>query len=152
MKSLILPVNALSPLWVPVTDRERPGGETTQSKGRSPDWVKVQNPHRTCCNEVDRGMKFDRRCELPIKSLVVKQSVIVNGRDSSVSLEGAFWKALKKIAVGQNISVPLSFRKSTMSARPPTCRRPSACMLSNTIVSPRTRVPTNPRTPERHAP
>jgi predicted DNA-binding ribbon-helix-helix protein len=106
MKSLILPVNALSPLWVPVTDRERPGGETTQSKGRSPDWVKVQNPHRTCCNEVDRGMKFDRRCELPIKSLVVKQSVIVNGRDSSVSLEGAFWKALKNIAVGQNISVP----------------------------------------------
>jgi predicted DNA-binding ribbon-helix-helix protein len=28
----------------------------------------------------------------------------INGRHSSVSLEGAFWSALKEIAVAQNIS------------------------------------------------
>ena len=49
-------------------------------------------------------MKFDRRRKLPIKSSVVKHSMIVNGRDSSVSIEGAFWNALKEIAVAQNIS------------------------------------------------
>ena len=42
--------------------------------------------------------------KLPIKSLVVKHSVIVKGRHSSVSLEGAFWNALKEIAVAQNIT------------------------------------------------
>ena len=45
-----------------------------------------------------------RRRKLPIKSSVVKHSMIVNGRDSSVSIEGAFWNALKEIAVAQNIS------------------------------------------------
>ena len=49
-------------------------------------------------------MRFDRRRKLPIKSSVVKHSMIVNGRDSSVSIEGAFWNALKEIAVAQNIS------------------------------------------------
>ena len=42
--------------------------------------------------------------KLPIKSLNVKHSVIVNGRDSSVIIEGAFWNALKEIAVAQNTS------------------------------------------------
>jgi predicted DNA-binding ribbon-helix-helix protein len=50
-------------------------------------------------------MRSHRRQKLPIKSLVVKQSVIVNGRHSSVSLEAAFWNALKEIAVAQNLSV-----------------------------------------------
>ena len=49
-------------------------------------------------------MRFDRRRKLPIKSSVEKHSMIVNGRDSSVSIEGAFWNALKEIAVAQNIS------------------------------------------------
>jgi predicted DNA-binding ribbon-helix-helix protein len=49
-------------------------------------------------------MRFDRRRKLPIKSSVLKKSMIVNGRDSSVSIEGAFWNALKEIAVAQNIS------------------------------------------------
>ena len=49
-------------------------------------------------------MRFDRRRKLPIKSSVGKRSMIVNGRDSSVSIEGAFWNALKEIAVAQNIS------------------------------------------------
>jgi predicted DNA-binding ribbon-helix-helix protein len=49
-------------------------------------------------------MRFDRRRKLPIKSSVGKRSMIVNGRDSSVSIEDAFWNALKEIAVAQNIS------------------------------------------------
>jgi predicted DNA-binding ribbon-helix-helix protein len=49
-------------------------------------------------------MRFDRRRKLPIKSSVGKYSMIINGRDSSVSIEGAFWNALKEIAVVQNIS------------------------------------------------
>ena len=49
-------------------------------------------------------MKLDRRRKPPIKSLVVKQSVRIHGHNSSVSLEGAFWNALKEIAVAQNIS------------------------------------------------
>ena len=49
-------------------------------------------------------MRFDRRRERPIKSLVVKRSVSIHGHNSSVSIEGAFWNALKEIAVAQNIS------------------------------------------------
>ena len=86
-------------------------------------------------------MRFDRRRKLPIKSSVVKHSMIVNGRDSSVSIEGAFWNALKEIAGAQNISANALVSKSTGSAMSPTYRQPSVCMLSNTIAAPRTRVP-----------
>jgi predicted DNA-binding ribbon-helix-helix protein len=33
-----------------------------------------------------------------MKSLVVKRSVVIAGRKTSVSLEGAFWKSLREIA------------------------------------------------------
>jgi predicted DNA-binding ribbon-helix-helix protein len=49
-------------------------------------------------------MKLGRRRKLTIKSLVVKQSVVLNGHHSTVSVEGAFWNALKEIAVAQNIT------------------------------------------------
>jgi predicted DNA-binding ribbon-helix-helix protein len=49
-------------------------------------------------------MRFDRRRKRAIKSLVVKQSVSINGHHSSISIEGAFCNALKEIAVSQNIS------------------------------------------------
>ena len=39
-----------------------------------------------------------------MKSLIVKQSVTIHGHHSSVTLESAFWNALKEIAVAQNIS------------------------------------------------
>ena len=48
-------------------------------------------------------MKFARRRKRAIKSLVVKQSVSINGHHS-ISIESAFWNALKEIAVSQNIS------------------------------------------------
>jgi predicted DNA-binding ribbon-helix-helix protein len=55
-------------------------------------------------DEADRVMTSDPRRKPTIKSLVVKQSVSINGHHTSVSIEGAFWKALKEIAVTQNIS------------------------------------------------
>ena len=59
---------------------------------------------RTGCDEADRGMKLDRSRKRTIKSLVLNQSVSINGHNTSVSIEGAFWNALKEIAVAQNIS------------------------------------------------
>ena len=49
-------------------------------------------------------MKLDRHRKPPMKSLVVKRSVNIHGHHSSISIEGAFWNALKEIAVAQNIS------------------------------------------------
>jgi predicted DNA-binding ribbon-helix-helix protein len=81
-------------------------------------------------------MRLDRRRRKPsIKSFAVKQSVSINGHHSSVSIEGAFWNALKEIAVGQNISINALISKSTVRVRPSTYRRPSVCMLSNIIAA-----------------
>ncbi len=41
----------------------------------------------------------------PKKSRVAKRSVKIGGRHSSMSLETAFWEALKEIAARQEISV-----------------------------------------------
>ena len=41
-------------------------------------------------------MKFDRRRKLAINSLVVKQSVSINGHHSSISIEGAFWNKIRR--------------------------------------------------------
>jgi predicted DNA-binding ribbon-helix-helix protein len=40
-----------------------------------------------------------------MKSLVVKRSVVVAGRKTSISLEDAFWKSLKEIAVYQHMTL-----------------------------------------------
>jgi len=40
-----------------------------------------------------------------MKSLVVKRSIMIGGRNSSVSLEEAFWKALKEIASDRQLSM-----------------------------------------------
>jgi predicted DNA-binding ribbon-helix-helix protein len=37
-----------------------------------------------------------------MKSQVIKRSVVIAGHKTSVSLEDAFWMALKEIAVGRN--------------------------------------------------
>jgi predicted DNA-binding ribbon-helix-helix protein len=42
---------------------------------------------------------------LEMKSTVVKRSVKIDGHTTSVSLEDAFWKALKEIAGGRNMTV-----------------------------------------------
>jgi len=43
-------------------------------------------------------VKFRRREGLVTKSPIVKRSVKINGRKTSVCLEDAFWTALKEIA------------------------------------------------------
>jgi predicted DNA-binding ribbon-helix-helix protein len=48
------------------------------------------------------------RCELAegdMKSFVVKRSMIIGGRNSSVSLEEAFWKGLKEIALNRRLTL-----------------------------------------------
>jgi predicted DNA-binding ribbon-helix-helix protein len=40
-----------------------------------------------------------------MKSTVVKRSVKIDGHTTSVSLEDAFWKALKEIAGGRNMTL-----------------------------------------------
>jgi len=37
-----------------------------------------------------------------MKSLVVKRSIVIAGHKTSVSLEDAFWAALKEIAIGRD--------------------------------------------------
>ena len=49
-------------------------------------------------------MKLDGRRKPALKSLVVQQSVNINGRHTSVTLEAAFWKSLKEIAGIQSVS------------------------------------------------
>ena len=40
-----------------------------------------------------------------MKSLVVKRSIVIAGHKTSVSLEDAFWKALKEIAAGRDMTL-----------------------------------------------
>ncbi len=40
-----------------------------------------------------------------MKSPVVKRSIVIAGHKTSVSLEDAFWKALKDIAVGRQMTL-----------------------------------------------
>jgi predicted DNA-binding ribbon-helix-helix protein len=66
--------------------------------------------------------------------------VSINGHNTSVSIEGAFWNALKEIAVAQNISASALVSKIDSERGATTnYRRPSVYMLSNTIASPRMR-------------
>jgi len=40
-----------------------------------------------------------------MKSPVVKRSIVIAGHKTSVSLEDAFWKGLKEIAVGREVTL-----------------------------------------------
>ena len=40
-----------------------------------------------------------------MKSTVIKRSIVVAGHKTSVSLEDAFWNALKEIATGRNMTL-----------------------------------------------
>ena len=40
-----------------------------------------------------------------MKSPIVKRSIIVRGHKTSVSLEDAFWRGLKEIALGQRVTL-----------------------------------------------
>jgi len=40
-----------------------------------------------------------------MKSLVIKRSIVIAGHKTSVSLEDAFWRGLKEIAQGQQVTL-----------------------------------------------
>ena len=40
-----------------------------------------------------------------MKSPVIKRSIVIAGHKTSVSLEDAFWKGLKEIAIGRNMTL-----------------------------------------------
>jgi predicted DNA-binding ribbon-helix-helix protein len=64
-----------------------------------------QEPGRASSNQGDRAMNPKRRRGQRKASLVVVRSVVVAGHNTSVTLEGAFWNALKEIAAARNIRV-----------------------------------------------
>ncbi|MGC2689475.1 MAG: ribbon-helix-helix domain-containing protein, partial [Pseudolabrys sp.] len=40
-----------------------------------------------------------------MKSAVIKRSILINGRKTSVSLENEFWDALREIAERENVAI-----------------------------------------------
>jgi len=40
-----------------------------------------------------------------MKSLIIKRSIVIAGHKTSVSLEDAFWKALREIADGRDVTL-----------------------------------------------
>ncbi len=40
-----------------------------------------------------------------MKSSIIKRSIVIAGRKTSVSLEDAFWKALREIADGRDVTL-----------------------------------------------
>jgi predicted DNA-binding ribbon-helix-helix protein len=47
-----------------------------------------------------------------MKSPVIKRSIVIAGHKTSVSLEDAFWGALKEIATGLNKTLSANFSSS----------------------------------------
>jgi predicted DNA-binding ribbon-helix-helix protein len=64
-----------------------------------------QEPGRASGEQGDRAMNPKRRRGRHKASPQVKRSVVVAGHKTSVSLEGAFWNALKEIAAARSIRV-----------------------------------------------
>jgi predicted DNA-binding ribbon-helix-helix protein len=67
------------------------------------------------------------RRPLPIKSPIVKRSVRIDGRKTTVGLEDAFWNASKKSRPTGGFRSNNLFLKLTTNASTTTCRRLSAC-------------------------
>jgi predicted DNA-binding ribbon-helix-helix protein len=68
-----------------------------------------------------------RREGLLMKSPIVKRSVRIDSRKTSVGLENEFWNALKQIADDQRSQSKNLFLKLTTNASTTTCLRLSAC-------------------------
>ena len=74
-----------------------------------------------------------------MKSPVVKRSIVIAGHKTSVSLEDAFWRALKEIAITQRLTLSDlvgSIEFSSVSTA--TCLPPSGCSFSTTSRGGRT--------------
>jgi hypothetical protein len=78
---------------------------------------------------------MSRRKSPRSKSMVGKHSVSIAGRNTSVSLENAFWQSLKEIASEHDMTRPNSSLTSTPSGDTPIYRRPFASSCSISIGS-----------------
>ena len=67
-----------------------------------------------------------------MKSPVIKRSIVIAGHKTSVSLEDAFWRGLKEIAIGRDKTLSTSSPKSIPNAHTAICPRPSGCSCSTT--------------------
>lgn len=65
-----------------------------------------------------------------MNSPVIKRSIVIAGHKTSVSLEDAFWKGLKEIALNRRTTLSDLVAAIDWSASTATCRRPSACSCS----------------------
>ena len=70
-----------------------------------------------------------------MKSLVVKRSVLLAGRKSSVSLEDEFWTALKKIAGDRHVTMSELVSGVDEQRQTVISRRRSGFSCWNTIVA-----------------
>jgi predicted DNA-binding ribbon-helix-helix protein len=70
-----------------------------------------------------------------MKSLVVKRSVVVAGHKTSVSLEDAFWKSLKEIAVCGDMSVSALLAAIDSQRRHAIYHRQFGCLCSASTAS-----------------
>jgi predicted DNA-binding ribbon-helix-helix protein len=52
-----------------------------------------------------RQVAYFRRVDSSMKSTVVKRSIVIDGHQTSISLEDAFWDELKNIAVAQKMTL-----------------------------------------------
>ena len=70
-----------------------------------------------------------------MKSSVVKRSIVVAGHKTSVSLEDAFWKGLKEIAGGLNVTLSDLVAAIILRGNRAICRQPFACSCSTSTES-----------------
>ena len=69
-----------------------------------------------------------------MKSLVVKRSVVIDGHKTSVSLEDAFWRDLKKIAHMQQATLSEVVKEINKGRRQATYLQRYACSYSTKSV------------------
>lgn len=63
-----------------------------------------------------------------MNSAIIKRSVVVAGKKTSVSLEDTFWLALKEIAAQKKMPLGEILDVIPAAARTPICPRPCASM------------------------
>ena len=68
-----------------------------------------------------------------MKSPVVKRSIVIAGHKTSVSLEDAFWKGLKDIAIARQVTLSDLVASIDTDAGTAICPRRSGCSCSITI-------------------
>jgi len=71
-----------------------------------------------------------------MKSTIIKRSIVLKGRKTSVSLETEFWDGLREIACAQKAKLTELTHRSTKTGKAPIYPQLSACSFSITYVPP----------------